>query len=99
MKIPKELLSVILIGVGLSSSLFGMWQLNLMTADYATSVWNTPFTINVELFPNMTFGVAYDLTMIMNLLSWFPTVIGAYYLPYTIKTIKKKLRLMGVNKH
>ena len=36
------------------------------------------WTINFELWPNMTAGVAYDLLMVMNYVSWFLTAIGVY---------------------
>jgi hypothetical protein len=37
-----------------------------------------PWTINVELFPNMTAGVAYDALMIMNFSSAVPLLCGTY---------------------
>ena len=59
--------------------LFGLWQLNLMTAGYATSVWNTLFSINVWLFPDMTFGYAYDLCHIMIVLGFIISILGLWF--------------------
>ena len=62
-----------------------------------TSMSQMPWTINVELFPHMKAGEAYDVLMIMNFSSWFPLVAGAYLLHNKIVTvtdkIKKKLSL------
>jgi hypothetical protein len=57
-----------------------------------------PFTINAELFPNMTFGVAYDLLMAMNIMSWFLTVTGAYSLNKRYKKLKKIMKDNGFDK-
>jgi hypothetical protein len=51
-----------------------------------------PFTINFELFPNMTYGGAYDLLTAMNILSWFFTASGAYLLNRRYSQCKKALQ-------
>ena len=57
---------------------------------FAESDW---FTINVTLFPRGMFnsGFWYDFLMGIPFIGWFLTVVGAYYLPHTVKFIRKKL--------
>ena len=73
---PIQKIAVIL---GCTIFFFFMWQINLMTADYATSVWNTLWTFNVELFPNMTFGVAYDLSQLLQALGFILAILGLWF--------------------
>jgi hypothetical protein len=47
------------------------------------------WTINVELFPNMTAGLAYDLLMIMNFSSSVPLLCGTYLIFSRSKKIGK----------
>jgi hypothetical protein len=50
---------------------------DLLANGYPSMSW-MPWSINFELFPKMTAGVAYDSLMIMNICSWFFTASGAY---------------------
>lgn len=54
-----------------------------------------PFTINQEFFPEGTFfgttGFWYDTLIIMNITSWFITVLGVYNLRKKIQVLKNKL--------
>jgi hypothetical protein len=58
---------------------------------WASSNW---FTINAEIFPpdKFTVGFWYDALMMMNILSWFPTVLGVYNLRKKVQTLKKFIR-------
>jgi hypothetical protein len=57
-----------------------------------TSMSQMPWTINVELFPNMTAGIAYDVLMIMNLSCAVLIAIGAFIVAKSTTVYQSAIR-------
>jgi len=114
MRINNEIFALTLIGIGLITTVFTMWQLDIM---FVNKMWGScesnidfykgllqegywrwavahDFTINYEIFPPQYFtsGFWYDILMMLNILSWFPTVIGVHLLYKKIKYLKSELK-------
>jgi hypothetical protein len=74
-----------------SSRMWGDTQTNIrfytdLAGNGFKSYSQMPWTINFELFPNMTAGVAYDVLMIMNLSGFFLVAAGGYFINRQIRS-------------